>query len=86
MADVRTKFRPEFLNRLDDIILFHRLQRSEMGKIVDIQIERLRKLLTDRKIKIELDDKARTWLANRGYDAAYGHTARVIQRPCGPAR
>jgi len=82
MAEVRQKFRPEFLNRLDDIILFHRLQRSEMGKIVDIQLERLRKLLADRKIKIELDDNARTWLANRGYDPAYGARPlkRVIQR------
>jgi ATP-dependent Clp protease ATP-binding subunit ClpB len=82
MAEVRQKFRPEFLNRLDDIILFHRLLRSEMGKIVDIQIERLQKLLVDRKIRIEIDDKARTWLANRGYDAAYGARPlkRVIQR------
>ncbi len=82
MAEVRTKFRPEFLNRLDDIILFHRLQRAEMGKIVDIQIGRLQKLLADRKIKIDLDDKARTWLANRGYDPAYGARPlkRVIQR------
>jgi len=82
MAEVRTKFRPEFLNRLDDIILFQRLQRSEMGKIVDIQMARLQKLLTDRKIKLELDDQARTWLANRGYDPAYGARPlkRVIQR------
>ena len=82
MAEVRQKFRPEFLNRLDDIILFHRLQRSEMGKIVDIQMQRLQKLLTDRKIKVELDDQARTWLANRGYDPAYGARPlkRVIQR------
>ncbi len=82
MAEVRTKFRPEFLNRLDDIILFHRLQRSEMGTIVDIQMARLQKLLADRKITIELDDKARTWLANRGYDPAYGARPlkRVIQR------
>jgi ATP-dependent Clp protease ATP-binding subunit ClpB len=82
MAEVRSKFRPEFLNRLDDIILFHRLQRAEMGKIVDIQFARLQKLLTDRKIKLELDDKARTWLANRGYDPAYGARPlkRVIQR------
>ena len=82
MAEVRQKFRPEFLNRLDDIILFHRLQRSEMSKIVDIQMARLQKLLADRKIKIDLDDKARTWLANRGYDPAYGARPlkRVIQR------
>ena len=82
MAEVRAKFRPEFLNRLDDIILFHRLQRSEMSKIVDIQMQRLQKLLADRKITVELDDKARTWLANRGYDPAYGARPlkRVIQR------
>lgn len=82
MAEVRTKFRPEFLNRLDDIILFHRLQRKEMTKIVDIQIARLQKLLVDRKIKIEVDEQAKTWLANRGYDPAYGARPlkRVIQR------
>ena len=82
MAEVRQKFRPEFLNRLDDIILFHRLQRSDMGKIVDIQMSRLQKLLVDRKITIELDDQGRSWLANRGYDPAYGARPlkRVIQR------
>jgi ATP-dependent Clp protease ATP-binding subunit ClpB len=82
MAEVRARFRPEFLNRLDDIILFHRLQRSEMVHIVDIQIARLQKLLDDRKITIEIDEKARTWLANRGYDPAYGARPlkRVIQR------
>jgi ATP-dependent Clp protease ATP-binding subunit ClpB len=82
MAEVRSKFRPEFLNRLDDIILFHRLQRNEMTKIVDIQMARLQKLLADRKIRIELDDSARAWLANRGYDPAYGARPlkRVIQR------
>ena len=82
MTEVRAKFRPEFLNRLDDIILFHRLQRSEMTKIVDIQIARLQKLLNERKIKIELDENAKTWLANRGYEPAYGARPlkRVIQR------
>jgi ATP-dependent Clp protease ATP-binding subunit ClpB len=82
MAEVRARFRPEFLNRLDDIILFHRLQRADMGKIVDIQMARLAKLLVDRKITLDLDDKARTWLANRGYDPAYGARPlkRVIQR------
>jgi ATP-dependent Clp protease ATP-binding subunit ClpB len=82
MTEVRQKFRPEFLNRLDDIILFHRLQRSEMTKIVDIQIARLQKLLNERKIKIELDEQAKTWLANRGYEPAYGARPlkRVIQR------
>jgi ATP-dependent Clp protease ATP-binding subunit ClpB len=82
MGEVRARFRPEFLNRLDEIILFHRLQRSDMGRIVDIQMERLAKLLSDRKIRIDLDEAARTWLANRGYDPAYGARPlkRVIQK------
>ncbi|MDX2290072.1 MAG: ATP-dependent chaperone ClpB [Hyphomicrobiaceae bacterium] len=82
LAEVKMRFRPEFLNRLDDIILFHRLRRDEMGAIVDIQMARLGKLLADRKITIELSDEARTWLANRGYDPAYGARPlkRVIQK------
>ena len=82
MAEMKTKFRPEFLNRIDEIILFHRLKREQMATIVDIQIGRLQKLLADRKLKIELDDKARTWLANKGYDPAYGARPlkRVIQK------
>ncbi len=82
MAEVRTRFRPEFLNRIDEIIVFHRLRREHMGRIVDIQIARLAKLLTDRKITISLDDAARTWLANQGYEPAYGARPlkRVIQR------
>ena len=82
MAAVRAAFRPEFLNRLDDIILFHRLRRDQMAAIVDIQMSRLTKLLADRKITLDLDDKARTWLANQGYDPAYGARPlkRVIQR------
>jgi ATP-dependent Clp protease ATP-binding subunit ClpB len=82
LGEVRQRFRPEFLNRLDEIILFHRLQRAQMGAIVDIQMGRLRKLLADRKIEIVLDDAARTWLANRGYDPAYGARPlkRVIQK------
>ncbi len=82
MAEVRSRFRPEFLNRLDEIILFHRLQRADMGRIVDIQIGRLNALLADRKMSVDLDDGARTWLANRGYDPAYGARPlkRVIQR------
>jgi ATP-dependent Clp protease ATP-binding subunit ClpB len=82
MAEVKARFRPEFLNRLDEIILFHRLQRDQMGAIVDIQMGRLNKLLTDRKITVELDQAARTWLANRGYDPAYGARPlkRVIQK------
>ncbi|MXV36593.1 MULTISPECIES: ATP-dependent chaperone ClpB [unclassified Saccharibacter] len=82
MSVVREHFRPEFLNRLDEIILFSRLQRADMGKIVDIQLGRLRKLLADRKIELELDDKAREWLAAAGYDPVYGARPlkRVIQR------
>jgi ATP-dependent Clp protease ATP-binding subunit ClpB len=75
---VRAKFRPEFLNRLDEIILFRRLGREQMDKIVDIQIVRLMKLLADRKITIDLDRRAKEWLANTGYDAVYG--ARPLKR------
>ena len=82
MGAVRAHFRPEFLNRLDEIILFHRLNRSDMDKIVDIQIGRLSKLLADRKIEIDLDNLAREWLAQAGYDPVYGARPlkRVIQR------
>src|SRR5205809_349139 len=82
MAVVRANFRPEFLNRIDEIILFHRLQRSEMVKIVEIQMSRLRKLLEDRKITIVLEPSAREWLAEKGYDPAYGARPlkRVIQK------
>src|SRR4051794_29264292 len=78
MAVVRASFRPEFLNRVDEIILFHRLQRAEMSHIVDIQLRRLSKLLDDRKITISLDPAAREWLADKGYDPAYG--ARPLKR------
>jgi ATP-dependent Clp protease ATP-binding subunit ClpB len=82
MAELRNKFRPEFLNRIDEIILFHRLKREQMAAIVDIQIARLQKLLADRKLSLLLDDAARTWLANRGYDPTYGARPlkRVIQK------
>jgi ATP-dependent Clp protease ATP-binding subunit ClpB len=82
MAEVHARFRPEFLNRVDEIILFHRLKREHMGRIVDIQIGRLSRLLEDRKIAIALDGKARDWLAEKGYDPAYGARPlkRVIQR------
>src|SRR6267142_1946541 len=82
MAVVRANFRPEFLNRIDEIILFHRLKRSEMTKIVDIQMTRLAKLLEDRKITIELEPSARDWLADKGWDPAYGARPlkRVIQK------
>ncbi|NBJ09671.1 ATP-dependent chaperone ClpB [Microvirga arsenatis] len=82
MAVVRQHFRPEFLNRVDEIILFHRLKRSEMGAIVDIQLGRLQKLLADRKITLQLDEDARNWLSQKGYDPAYGARPlkRVIQK------
>ena len=82
MALVQARFRPEFLNRLDEIILFHRLKREQMSAIVDIQVARLQKLLDERKVKVNLDDKAREWLANKGYDPAYGARPlkRVIQK------
>ncbi|MCB1446476.1 MAG: AAA family ATPase, partial [Rhizobiaceae bacterium] len=75
---VRQAFRPEFLNRVDEIILFHRLHRREMGAIVDIQLERLEKLLAERKITLELGADARAWLADKGYDPVYG--ARPLKR------
>ncbi len=82
MGVVRAAFRPEFLNRVDEIILFHRLRREDMGAIVDIQIRRLQNLLTDRKIALQLEEDAREWLANKGYDPAYGARPlkRVIQK------
>jgi ATP-dependent Clp protease ATP-binding subunit ClpB len=82
MAAVRAHFRPEFLNRLDEVILFHRLTRADMDRIVEIQIDRLMKLLAERKIVIKLDAKAKVWLAQTGYDPVYGARPlkRVIQR------
>ncbi len=78
MGVVRGHFRPEFLNRLDEIILFHRLKREHMSSIVDIQIGRLQKLLSERKITVAVSDQARAWLADKGYDPAYG--ARPLKR------
>ena len=82
MEVVRAAFRPEFLNRLDEILLFHRLTRAQMSGIVEIQLQRLDALLAERKISLELDDKAREWLAESGYDPVYGARPlkRVIQR------
>jgi ATP-dependent Clp protease ATP-binding subunit ClpB len=82
MGLVRAHFRPEFLNRVDEIILFHRLQKSEMGRIVEIQFSRLQQLLEDRKITLTLDADARDWLAIKGWDPAYGARPlkRVMQR------
>ncbi|MEE8611856.1 MAG: ATP-dependent chaperone ClpB [Sphingomonas aquatilis] len=78
MEIVRAHFRPEFLNRLDEIILFHRLGQGHMGPIVDIQVARVAKLLSDRKIALELTDAAREWLGRVGYDPVYG--ARPLRR------
>ncbi len=82
MGVVRGHFRPEFLNRVDEIILFHRLRRDNMAAIVDIQFGRLQKLLEDRKIVLHLDPAARAWLADKGYDPVYGARPlkRVIQK------
>ncbi|MGA8991826.1 MAG: AAA family ATPase, partial [Rhodoplanes sp.] len=82
MTVVRAAFRPEFLNRIDEIILFHRLKREQMGRIVEIQLGRLQKLLDERKIALDVDPKARDWLAERGYDPSYGARPlkRVIQK------
>ncbi len=82
MDVVKASFRPEFLNRVDEIILFHRLRRTEMGAIVDIQMKRLLSLLTERKIVIDLAPDARNWLADKGYDPVYGARPlkRVIQK------
>jgi ATP-dependent Clp protease ATP-binding subunit ClpB len=82
MAVVRLAFRPEFINRLDEIILFNRLGRREMRRIVDLQLEALQHLLATHKITLVIDDTARTWLANTGYDPVYGARPlkRVIQR------
>ncbi len=82
MTVVRSHFRPEFLNRLDDILIFKRLSRAHMKGIVDIQLVRLKKLLEDQKITLELESSAKEWLSNEGYDPVYGARPlkRVIQR------
>jgi ATP-dependent Clp protease ATP-binding subunit ClpB len=82
MSVVRSAFRPEFLNRVDEIILFHRLKKDQMGRIVDIQFARLAKLLEERKVVLDLQPAARDWLAEKGWDPAYGARPlkRVIQK------
>jgi ATP-dependent Clp protease ATP-binding subunit ClpB len=82
MEAVRAAFRPEFLNRLDEILLFRRLSRADMTGIVDIQLKHLAKLLADRKIALDIDQSAKVWLAETGYDPVYGARPlkRVIQR------
>jgi len=78
MGVVKASFRPEFLNRIDEIILFHRLRRTDMNRIVEIQLARLQKLIAERKITLDLKPEAIDWLAGRGYDPAYG--ARPLKR------
>jgi ATP-dependent Clp protease ATP-binding subunit ClpB len=78
MAEVRGHFRPEFLNRVDDIVIFHRLAPDHLRQIVDIQVLQLERRLAERSIAIELTDKAREYLAERGFDPAYG--ARPLKR------
>lgn len=82
MEAVRGHFRPEFLNRLDEILIFHRLSRENMGAIVDVQLQRLSALLSDRKITLDVTPSARSWLAETCYDPVYGARPlkRVIQR------
>jgi ATP-dependent Clp protease ATP-binding subunit ClpB len=78
LAELRTRFRPEFLNRIDEIVVFHALTRDQMGAIIDIQLRRLRDRLADHRISLELEDAARAFLVERGYDPAYG--ARPLKR------
>ena len=78
MAAVHSEFRPEFLNRLDDMVIFHPLTRKELGKIVDLQVQQVASRLTDRRITLDVTESAREWLADTGYDPAYG--ARPLRR------
>jgi ATP-dependent Clp protease ATP-binding subunit ClpB len=78
LAELRAQFRPEFLNRIDEIVVFHALTHDQMGAIIDIQLRRLRERLADHRIGLELDDAARAFLVERGYDPAYG--ARPLKR------
>ncbi|TAD87821.1 MAG: ATP-dependent chaperone ClpB [Alphaproteobacteria bacterium] len=82
MEVVRAAFRPEFLNRIDEVLLFHRLTRAHMDGVVAVQLKRLEAMLAERKITLAMDDAARTWLADAGYDPVYGARPlkRVIQR------
>jgi ATP-dependent Clp protease ATP-binding subunit ClpB len=82
MEAVRAAFRPEFLNRLDEILIFRRLSREDMAGIVDIQLARLQRLIDDRKIRLDVTAEAKAWLARAGYDPVYGARPlkRVIQR------
>jgi ATP-dependent Clp protease ATP-binding subunit ClpB len=78
LEELRRTFRPEFLNRVDEIVVFERLTRADIDRIVDLQMERLRKLLAERELSIELLPEARAFLAEKGYDPTYG--ARPLKR------
>jgi ATP-dependent Clp protease ATP-binding subunit ClpB len=78
LAAVREAFKPEFLNRLDEILVFHRLNRDDLARIVELQVARLQARLADRRLTLELTPAAKAWLAERGYDPAYG--ARPLRR------
>jgi ATP-dependent Clp protease ATP-binding subunit ClpB len=82
LATARDHFKPEFLNRVDEIIVFHRLDRSHLQRIVDIQIDLLKRRLADRNIELEVSDRAKSYLAQKGYDPVYGARPlkRLIQR------
>jgi ATP-dependent Clp protease ATP-binding subunit ClpB len=82
MEAIRGHFRPEFLNRIDEIVFFKRLGRGEIDRIVGVQLKRLEKILADRRITISLSDEAMQWLSDRGYDPVYGARPlkRVIQK------
>ena len=76
--EVKKNFKPEFLNRIDDLIIFNRLTRDEMNKIIDIQIDSLSNILKQKKIYIDLDSKAKNWITNEGFSPTYG--ARPLKR------
>ena len=78
MAEVKKTFRPEFLNRLDDIIVFHELTEEQLRNIVDLLADDLQERLTDRQLKLEITDAAKSWLAKTGFDSVYG--ARPLRR------
>ena len=78
LQELRANFKPEFLNRIDDIVIFHQLSREQIGQIIDVQLERLRAMLAERNIQLVLDDSARQLLAREGYDPNYG--ARPLKR------
>jgi ATP-dependent Clp protease ATP-binding subunit ClpB len=76
--ELRLHFKPEFLNRIDDVVIFHQLSREQIGKIIDVQLERLRVMLAERNVILQLDDSAKELLMREGYDPSYG--ARPLKR------